>query len=108
MSHELLNLKGVTSEPYGAAVIDRYIHVGWIYSTWFGDFSQVDQTKTRFTRRLAKQGIEALKSAGDHIAVWTDHGNKSNVDNFGSYGIAPFFTRSDMVQTLPHRTTTRM
>jgi hypothetical protein len=92
MSHELSYFQGVTNQPYGAAVIHRYIHAGWIDTIHtFGDFSQVDQTKTRFTRRLAQQGIEALKQAGDHITVWTDHGNKSNVDNFGSYGIAPFF-----------------
>ena len=91
MSDELSYFKGVSDQPYAASVINHYIHVGWIDTMHsYGDFSQVDQRKTLFSRQLAIQAIDALKENGDFITVWTDHGNESNVDNFGSYGKAPF------------------
>ena len=93
MSDELSYFKGVSNQPYAASVINHYIHVGWIDTMHtYGDFSQVDQNKTLFRRQLAKQAINALNANGDKMTVWTDHGNKSNVDNFGSYGKAPFYS----------------
>jgi hypothetical protein len=93
MSDELSYFKGVTDQPYAASVINHYIHVGWIDTMHtYGDFSQVDQNKTLFRRQLAKQAIDALNANGDNITVWTDHGNRSNVDNFGAYGEEPFYS----------------
>ncbi|MDQ0189373.1 hypothetical protein J2S03_001205 [Alicyclobacillus cycloheptanicus] len=92
MSKELTWFKGVSDQPYAASVLNAYIHDGWIDTMHtFGDFSRVNQSQTLFTRQLAIQGIAALKQNQDEITVWTDHGNKSNVDNFGAYGRAAFY-----------------
>jgi len=92
MSHELTYFQGVSSQPYGAQVIDHYIHVGWMDSIHtYGDFSMQDEHQTEFTRSLAVQGAAALAAHGDNVSVWIDHGNMSNVDDFGSYGFRPFF-----------------
>lgn len=92
MSDELTYFKGVTTKPYGAFVINQYIQNGWIDTMHsYGDFSQINQKNTLFKRELAKQGVAVLKSQNIGITVWTDHGNKSNVDNFGAYGKAPFY-----------------
>ncbi|GMA66130.1 hypothetical protein [Alicyclobacillus fastidiosus] len=93
MSDELSYFKGVSDQPYATNVLNHYIHVGWIDTLHsYGDFSQVNQNKTLFTRQLAKQAVQALRDNNDDLTVWTDHGNKSNVDNFGSYGKAPFYS----------------
>lgn len=92
MSDELSYFKGVSDKPYAASVLNHYMHVGWIDTMHtYGDFSRVNQNTTLFNRTLAQQAIRALKENGDTITVWTDHGNKSNVDNFGAYGKAPFY-----------------
>jgi hypothetical protein len=92
LSDEFTYFKGVTGQRYGGDIIDAYIHDGWIDTLHsFGDFSMVNQSQTRFSRRLAQQAIQALKAHGDHIIVWTDHGNMSNVDNFGNYGKRRFY-----------------
>jgi hypothetical protein len=92
ISAELSYFRGTSSERYAADVIDRYIHAGWIDGLHtFGDFSMQDESQTLFNRTLAVQAIQALKAAGDELSVWIDHGNRSNVDNFGAYGINPFF-----------------
>lgn len=92
MSDELSYNKGVSNQPYAASIISHYIQVGWIDTMHtYGDFSEKDPTKTLFTRQLAAQAISELESAGDYLTVWTDHGNKSNVDNFGSFGTVPFY-----------------
>lgn len=89
---ELAYFKGVTSKKKDGDIIDFYIAAGWMDSMHtFGDFSMVNECKTRFQRGLAKQAITVLKDAGDNVSVWIDHGNASNVDNFGSYGIRPFY-----------------
>ncbi|WAH39588.1 hypothetical protein NZD86_24360 (plasmid) [Alicyclobacillus dauci] len=93
MSDELTYFRGVSNQPYAASVINDYIHDGWIDTMHtYGDFSEVNQNKTLFTRKLAKQAIQTLDANGDNITVWTDHGNKSNVDNFGAYGETPFYS----------------
>lgn len=92
MSDELSWFKGVSNQPYAAAILNHYIHVGWIDTMHtFGDFSQRNPNDTLFSRKLAVQAIDALKADGDDLTVWTDHGNKSNVDNFGDYGKSPFY-----------------
>ncbi|WP_290589181.1 hypothetical protein [Alicyclobacillus sp.] len=89
---EFTYFRGVSDKPYFASVIDRYIHCGWIDTMHtFGDFSRQDASQTLFNRRLAVQGIQALKRAHDFVTVWTDHGNESNVDNFGAYGTRRFY-----------------
>ena len=92
LSDELTWFHGVSSTPYGAAILNRYVHDGWIDTLHsYGDFSRVDHNQTEFTPDLAKQAVLALEADGDHIVVWTDHGNMSNVDNFGNYGNGSFF-----------------
>lgn len=87
MADELSFFKGVSSVPYAETVLNHYIQVGWIDTMHtYGDFSGANQNTTLFRRQLAIQAINALKANGDHIVVWTDHGNKSNVDNFGAFG----------------------
>jgi hypothetical protein len=72
--------------------MDHYIHDGWLDSIHtFGDFSMVNEHQTKFTRQMAIQAISALKSQDDHVSVWIDHGNMSNVDNFGAYGLSNFY-----------------
>jgi hypothetical protein len=89
---ELTYFKGTSNARYGADIIDAYIHDGWIDTIHtYGDFSRVNQRETLFRRDLAVQAIQALEAANDHLIVWTDHGNKSNVDNFGSYGTQRFY-----------------
>jgi len=84
--------KGTSKQRYGANLIDHYVHCGWMDTIHtYGDFSMFDESKTRFQRKLARRGIAALKIAGDTVNVWVDHGNKSNVDNFGSYGKSAFY-----------------
>jgi hypothetical protein len=92
IQRELTYFKGTSNTRYGANVIDAYIHDGWIDTIHtFGDFSRVNQKETLFRRDLAVHAIQALEAANDHLIVWTDHGNKSNVDNFGSYGTHRFY-----------------
>ncbi|MCY0894874.1 MAG: hypothetical protein OWS03_01080 [Alicyclobacillaceae bacterium] len=90
--HELSWFKGTSQVPYAAAILNHYIHVGWIDTlhSW-GDFTGKDPYKTKFRRQLAEQGVRALEADGDYLTVWTDHGNQSNVDDMGSYGTKPFF-----------------
>ena len=93
MKDELTYFKGISSTPYGKSVIDHYIQSGWLDTLHsYGDFSQVNPHHTLFSRALANQAVSALKAAGDNVTVWTDHGNMSNVDNFGSYGVSKFYT----------------
>lgn len=89
---EFTYFKGVSNQIYGGNIINQYIHDGWIDTMHsYGDFTQVNPHNTLFNRSLAVQAISQLKSAGDDITVWTDHGNKANVDNFGSHGHGRFF-----------------
>ncbi|MCL6445250.1 MAG: hypothetical protein K6T83_17640 [Alicyclobacillus sp.] len=90
--HMLTYFQAVSNKPYAANLLNWYIHAGWIDTLHsYGDFSRVNSRGTLFSRRLAVQAIAALKRAHDQITVWTDHGNQSNVDNFGSYGTDPFY-----------------
>lgn len=84
--------QGVSASPRDAVLINHYIHIGWIDTMHtYGDFSLTNPYKTEFNRRLAIQAIRTLTQHGDRLVVWTDHGNTSNVDNFGSYGLRRFF-----------------
>ncbi|GGJ09424.1 hypothetical protein GCM10010885_18140 [Alicyclobacillus cellulosilyticus] len=78
--------------PFGAKIIDRYIHAGWIDAMHsFGDFSMQNPHQTLFRRQLAVQAIRTLEAHKDFVTVWTDHGNQSNVDNFGAWGVSRFY-----------------
>ncbi|MFD1676656.1 hypothetical protein [Alicyclobacillus fodiniaquatilis] len=91
-SEEMSWFRGVSNQSLDAAEINHYIHAGWIDTLHsYGDFSRVNPHQTLFTRQLAKQAVDALQSHGDTLTVWTDHGNQSNVDDFGSFGKAKFY-----------------
>nr|WP_304457971.1 hypothetical protein [Alicyclobacillus sendaiensis] len=93
MSDEMSWYRGTSDELYDAAAINHYIHVGWIDTMHtFGDFSMKNPHNTRFSRALARRALSELISNGDRLMVWTDHGNQSNVDNFGSYGDGAFYS----------------
>ncbi|TDY45313.1 hypothetical protein C7445_108137 [Alicyclobacillus sacchari] len=92
MANELTYFRGVTAQLYAADALDHYIRCGWVDTLHtYGDFSRVDERTTVFRRSLAATAAKSLADRGDHIEVWTDHGNKSNVDNFGSYRQAGFY-----------------
>lgn len=92
ISGELSYFHGTSEKPYAASVLGCYIHSGWIDTLHtFGDFSMVNQRQTKFSRQLAKRATEVLKQNEAQLVVWTNHGNQSNVDNFGSYGARAFF-----------------
>jgi hypothetical protein len=92
LADEFTYFKGTSQQRYGADIIDKYIHDGWLDTLHtFGDFSMRNPSRTRFSRVLAEQAIAALRAHGDEITVWTDHGNQSNVDNFGRYGRSKFY-----------------
>lgn len=85
--------RDTSKTPYGEPVLDPYIKHGWIDTLHtYGDFSMVNPYQTQFRRDLAKQAIGALKQHGDVLTVWTDHGNQSNVDNFGAFGSRQFYS----------------
>lgn len=92
LTHQFTYFQGTSNVPYGADIINLYIHHGWMDTMHsFGDFSMQNQHQTQFTRALATQAIHALQQSGDDIQVWVDHGNKSNVDDFGSKSLARFY-----------------
>ncbi|MCL6489646.1 MAG: hypothetical protein K6T76_12030 [Alicyclobacillus mali] len=92
LQREFSYFRGTGRVPYGAKAIHAYIRDGWIDTMHtYGDFSQVNQQTTRFRRHLAAQAVTALKANRDFVDVWTDHGNRSNVDNFGARGRGRFY-----------------
>lgn len=92
VKRELSYFAGTTPQRYAADILDRYIHAGWIDTLHsYGDFTRQNQSQTLFERSLARTALDQLQANGSHLTVWTDHGNKSNVDNFGSYGRSPFY-----------------
>ncbi|MCL6592732.1 MAG: hypothetical protein K6T31_02030, partial [Alicyclobacillus sp.] len=92
MSQMMTYFQGVSAVRKDADALDAFIHCGWIDSLHtFGDFSRRQEGRTLFTRALASQALQALAAHGDRISVWIDHGNAANVDNFGAYGVSPFY-----------------
>lgn len=91
-SEQMSWFKGASNQAFEASQINEYIHAGWIDTLHsYGDFSMVNPNETRFTRKLAEQAIQVLQENGDFLTIWTDHGNQSNVDGFGSYGNSKFY-----------------
>lgn len=92
LKDELTWFRGVSGKRYEAAALNKYIHAGWIDTLHsFGDFSLTNQHETKFNRMLAYRALQALRAHGDFLTVWTDHGNASNVDDFGSYNGGRFY-----------------
>lgn len=90
---ELTYFRGLSGLRYAGDIIDAYIHSGWMDTIHtYGDFNMNTQSLTRFSRPLASQALSTLNRQGDLVSVWVDHGNKSNVDNFGRYGASRFFS----------------
>lgn len=72
------------TEPFQAEAVKKYIKAGWIDSIHsFGDFSNPDKKTTYFTREHAKKAIEQLEEDDLYINIWINHGNESNIQNFG-------------------------
>lgn len=89
---EMSYFVGTSSKLKDANLIDGWIHKDWIDTLHsYGDFSRMNQHQTVFTRQMAVQAVNALKKNGDYLTVWTDHGNMSNVDDFGRYGTVSFY-----------------
>ncbi len=71
--------------PHHSQAIIHFFRAGWIDSLHsFGDFSMQDENTTRYSRRYALEAGQALKAAGLFPTVWINHGNRSNVGNFGN------------------------
>jgi len=82
---------GTSTDEKDKAKIVEFYKKGWIDSLHsFGDFSRKDTSDVVFTRELALQAWDALKSESMDIDVWINHGNAANTDNFG--GHTPFGT----------------
>ncbi len=75
---------GEAEESEVAAEIRHYIRAGWIDTlhSW-GDFSRADVEEPVFRREHAHQAIAELKAHDLQVRVWSNHGNKANIQNFG-------------------------
>lgn len=74
-----------TDEPKDAPAIIAYTKLGWIDSVHsVGDFSLKDKNNTLYHRRFAEAMAQAIKENQLHYTVWINHGNESNVGNFGN------------------------
>ncbi|MCF8565101.1 hypothetical protein LLE49_10285 [Alicyclobacillus tolerans] len=92
LSDMMTYFKGTSQQIYAGNVIDHYIQSGWMDSMHsLGDFNGTSPNTTEFNRSLAQQAVKTLTKHGDVLHVWIDHGNASNVDNFGDYGHGSFY-----------------
>ncbi|MCY0892875.1 MAG: hypothetical protein OWR52_05110 [Acidibacillus sp.] len=74
-----------TSDLHDASPIIYYSKVGWIDSLHgFGDFSLLNKKDTLFHRVFAQAAVNAIKENNLLYRVWINHGNESNVGNFGN------------------------
>lgn len=77
---------GLSRNKHQNAAIVEFIRRGWIDSLHtYGDFSSASGPY-RFVRNFAKRGSAVLREInndGNKIEIWIDHGNVSNVQNFG-------------------------
>ncbi len=74
-----------TNDLRDARAIVHFSRVGWIDSLHgLGDFSMIDQNITLFERRYAETALRALRENRLRYTVWINHGNRSNVGNFGN------------------------
>lgn len=86
--------KGIdTTKKNNADEIACFTKCGWIDCIHtFGDFSNADERKTLFTKELAVQAYNTLKSIGFSPKVWINHGNRSNKQNFGAANTSNFMS----------------
>jgi len=88
---EMTFFQGTSHHLNDGAIILHYLHVGWIDTFHsIGDFSRIGGHVTRFRRSQAVYAMSYLQKHGIRLAVFTDHGNQSNVANFGAYGLNHF------------------
>ncbi len=74
-----------TTDVKDGAAIASFTRMGWIDSLHsFGDFTMASPWVTLFQRYMAKAAVQALKENKLSYSVWINHGNESNVDNFGN------------------------
>lgn len=91
LSTEMTFFRGITHKLAYGPILLHYMRVGWIDTFHaMGDFSRIDTKQTLFSRHLAAYALRYLEKHGIHLSVITDHGNQSNVDNFGAYAINRF------------------
>jgi len=68
-----------------AAAIITFARAGWIDSLHsLGDFSMHDENSTFYNRRYALAAIKELRANHLDFEIWINHGNRSNVENFGN------------------------
>ncbi len=88
VADEMTMFQGTTTLPsIYAPILLHYIRHGWIDTFHSaGDFSRLNPTTTLFHRSLEVQAMGFLRRQNlPTILDFTDHGNQSNVANFGSY-----------------------
>lgn len=86
--------KGIDiNKKNNADAIVHFIKAGWIDCLHtFGDFSTNNERNSLFTRNLAVNGWETLKSIGFYPKVWINHGNRANLQNFGAANTSNFMS----------------
>ncbi|MCY0875386.1 MAG: hypothetical protein OWT28_03815 [Firmicutes bacterium] len=73
-----------TTDLHNAKAIQVFVHGGWIDSLHsLGDFSMQNEKNTRFARRFAVTAVNEMKVNRLALDIWINHGNRSNVGNFG-------------------------
>ncbi len=88
---EMTFFRGTIHKLAYGSILLHYMRVGWIDTFHaMGDFSRINTKQTVFSRNLAVYALRYLEAHGIHLTVITDHGNQSNVDNFGAYSINRF------------------
>ncbi len=61
-----------------------YIRCGWIDTLHtYGNFSDLPAGHSGFTRAHAERALEVLSEAGLSIGVWSNHGDRNNIQNVG-------------------------
>lgn len=86
--------KGTDStQKHNSDEIIHFINAGWIDSLHtFGDFSTQNEKGTKFSRKLAIDAWNTLKSINFKPTVWINHGDRANTQNFGAYGTSKFWS----------------
>lgn len=88
VANEMTMFQGTTNTPSPyAPILLHYIRHGWIDTFHSaGDFSRINKFHTLFTRSLEQRALAWMKNKNiPTILVFSDHGNMSNVANFGAY-----------------------
>jgi len=85
-SLSMFNGTNIKSIKY-AAKIKYYFDKGWIDSIHtIGNFSRYKKVKLVVPdRKLILKGWNALNSFGIHPIIWINHGDDSNIQNYGGY-----------------------